>query len=78
MPIADEFRRLTMSVLAIGGAESTGEGVAGTMLAEPAAFLASYRDGGNRGVGAGAADRSPTSSTVIYYTRIRPEGGPDV
>jgi hypothetical protein len=31
VPIADKFRRLTMSVLAIGGAESTGEGVAGTM-----------------------------------------------
>ena len=31
MPIADKFRRLTVSVLAIGGAESTGEGVAGTM-----------------------------------------------
>ena len=31
MPIAHKVRRPTMSVLAIGGAESTGEGVAGTM-----------------------------------------------
>ena len=35
VPIADKFRRLTMSVLAIGGAESTGEGVPGTMKCAP-------------------------------------------
>jgi pseudouridine-5'-phosphate glycosidase len=78
MPIAYKFRRLTMSVLAIGGAESTGEGVAGTMLAAPTAFLASYRDGGNRGVGEGAEDRSTASATVVEDTSIRSEGDADV
>ena len=53
-------------------------GVAEELLAAPAAFLASYRDGGNQGVGEGAADRSTTSATVIEDTSIRPEGDPDV
>ena len=78
MPIAYKSRRLTVSVLAIGGAERTSEGVAGTMLAEPTALLASNRDRGNRGVGEGAKDPSTASTTVIEETSIRPEGVPDV
>ena len=78
MPIADKFRRPTMSVLAIGGAESAGEGAAGMMLAAPTAFLATYRDGGNRGVGEGVEDRSTASATVIEDTSIRLGGDLDV
>jgi hypothetical protein len=78
MPIADKFRRLTMPVLAIGGAESTGEGVAGTMLAEPTALLASNRDGGKSGSWRGRRDPSTASATVIADTSIHPEGDLDV
>ena len=48
------------------------------MLAAPAAFLASYRDGGNQGVGEGAADPSTAAATVIEDTSVRPGGDPDV
>ena len=47
-------------------------------LAAPTTFLASYRDGGRRGVGEGAADRSTAAATVIEDTSVRPGGDPDV
>ena len=48
------------------------------LLAAPAAFPASYRDGGSQGVGEGPEGPSTPSATVVEDTSIRPEGDPDV